>query len=144
MLFLAILLSKLHLQLNNRLILGTLLPQNCLNGINQCEKLVDEMRAADKAHLSSTKTTEDNFQREIRRLREKWVAEEKIRRETWESDKVRSIKEMTIKGLEPEIQRIITQHKEEKKRLEAKYKEEIRQRLEEAEVSVSIIFAQIA
>ena len=92
------------------------------------------MRTADKAHLSSKKTAEEHFQVEIRRLRDKWIAEEKIRRETWENGKVKSIKELTIKGLEPEIQRILTQHKNEKKRLETKYKEEIRQRLDDAEV----------
>ena len=33
------------------------------------------------------------------------------------------------------FQRIISQHKDEKKKLEQRYKEEIRQRLEDAEVS---------
>ena len=36
---------------------------------------------------------------------------EKIRRDTWMQEKSREIKEMTVKGLEPEIQRLLTKHK---------------------------------
>ncbi len=41
---------------------------------------------------------------------------------------------MTIKGLEPEIQKIISGQKEEKKRMELRFKEEMKQRLEECEI----------
>merc|ERR1719183_3178592 len=43
---------------------------------------------------------------------------EKLRREAWEKEKVKEIKEITIKGLEPEVQRILSDHKAEKRRLE--------------------------
>ena len=43
---------------------------------------------------------------------------EKIRRDTWMQDKSREIKEMTVKGLQPEIERLLSKHKKELQRME--------------------------
>jgi hypothetical protein len=43
---------------------------------------------------------------------------EKIRRDTWMQEKSREIKEMTVKGLQPEIERLLTKHKKELQRME--------------------------
>ncbi len=44
----------------------------------QCEKLVEEMKAADKAHVNAMKVAEERFSLEIKRARDKWAAEEKV------------------------------------------------------------------
>ena len=49
----------------------------------------------------------------MKRARETWQASEKVRREKWESDKVAEIRAQTVKGLEPEIQRLVTRNKDE-------------------------------
>ena len=36
---------------------------------------------------------------------------EKIKRDSWAEEKTREVKELTIKGLEPEIQRLMAKHK---------------------------------
>ena len=41
------------------------------------------------------------------------IATEKLRRERWISEQSKKIKEITVKGLEPEIQRLIAKHKAE-------------------------------
>jgi len=43
---------------------------------------------------------------------------EKIRRDTWMQEKSREIKEMTVKGLQPEIERLLSKHKKELQRME--------------------------
>ena len=45
-------------------------------------------------------------------LRDRLVAEERARRERWQQDKVKELKEVTIKGLEPEVARILAKHKD--------------------------------
>ena len=41
-----------------------------------------------------------------------------MRRETWMQDKSREIKELTVKGLQPEIERLLSKHKKELQRME--------------------------
>jgi 5-azacytidine-induced protein 1 len=89
----------------------------------QCEKLVDELKSNERKHHEGLEGLETKYSKELKKAKDSWAAEEKARREKWEADKARSIKEMTIKGLEPEIQKIISNQKEEKKRLELRHKE---------------------
>ena len=42
---------------------------------------------------------------------------EKLRRESWEKEKTQEIKKLTIKGLEPEVERLLENHRGEKLRL---------------------------
>ena len=59
-------------------------------------------------------------------------ATEKLRREKWIEDKTKKIKEMTVKGLEPEIQNLIAKHKNEIKTLKSIQEAEILQADERA------------
>jgi 5-azacytidine-induced protein 1 len=65
---------------------------------------------------------------ELKRNREAWSASEKVRKERWEKDKVNEIRAQTVKGLEPEIQRIVERNKEDLRRAEEKHQAEIRER----------------
>jgi 5-azacytidine-induced protein 1 len=58
-----------------------------------------------------------------------------LRREAWEKEKVREIKEMTIKGLEPEVQRILSEHKAEKRRMEESQAQTMEGKVRELEAS---------
>jgi len=55
---------------------------------------------------------EMRFASEVKKLREQWADSEKQRREHFVETKTREIKETTIKGLEPELQRIMRKSKE--------------------------------
>lgn len=50
---------------------------------------------------------EEKHLHEIKQQKELWQASEKIKRDKWIQEKTKVIKDQTIKGLEPEIQRMI-------------------------------------
>ncbi|KAK7803091.1 hypothetical protein U0070_001914 [Myodes glareolus] len=70
--------------------------------------------------------------REIKKLKELMSATEKIRREKWINEKTKKIKEITVRGLEPEIQKLIAKHKQEVRRLRGLHEAELQQRDEQA------------
>ena len=51
-----------------------------------------------------------------------------MRKERWEKEKVNEIRAQTVKGLEPEIQRIVERNKEDLRRAEEKHQAELRER----------------
>nr|VZI31246.1 unnamed protein product [Spirometra erinaceieuropaei] len=79
----------------------------------QCSRLVDDMRILKEKAEAKQKQLEDNHKCEIQKLQGKFVAAEKLRRERWEASKIKSIKELTIKGVEKEVARLVASHKEE-------------------------------
>lgn len=66
------------------------------------------------------------------RIKDTLEAAEKLRREKWIEEKTKQIKEMTVKGLEPEIQSLITKHKNELKKLKTIHDAELLQADERA------------
>ena len=62
---------------------------------------------------------------EIRKLREMQAAAERLRREKWIDEKTKKIKEMTVKGLEPEIQRLIAKHAADVRKLKSIHEAEL-------------------
>lgn len=77
------------------------------------------------------KVLEDRLQVELKKNRDAWMASEKVRKEKWEKEKVQEIRAQTVKGLEPEIQRIVERNKDEIRRLEEKHQSELRANREE-------------
>ncbi|XP_068119438.1 centrosomal protein of 131 kDa isoform X7 [Hyperolius riggenbachi] len=69
---------------------------------------------------------------EMKKLQELMSATEKVRREKWIDEKTKKIKEITVKGLEPEIQRLISKHKQEIRKLKALHEAELLQSDERA------------
>lgn len=61
--------------------------------------------------------SEERLQAELRSAKEAWAASERTRREKWVKEKEASIREATIRGLEPEIQRLMDRHREELQRV---------------------------
>ena len=55
----------------------------------------------------------ERFKVQLRKEKEAWLASEKVRKEKWEADKIREIREGTVQKLEPTIQSLIEKHKEE-------------------------------
>jgi hypothetical protein len=43
----------------------------------------------------------------LKKHKEGWATSEKIRRDAWMQEKTKEIKEMTVKGLEPEIHKLL-------------------------------------
>jgi hypothetical protein len=89
----------------------------------QCEQLAIEIQQVEKTYLKKFKEQQATFevclnqelftpllQREMRSQKDAWATAEKIRRDAWINGKTKSIKQQTIKGLEPEIHRLIAQN----------------------------------
>ncbi|KAJ3077106.1 hypothetical protein HDU98_008542 [Podochytrium sp. JEL0797] len=91
----------------------------------KCETLTDETRAMEKSFKEKIKMQEDQHLHSVKQQRELWSASEKIKRDKWIAEKTKSIKDQTVKGLEPEIQRMIAQHKIQLRQVEEKFKEDL-------------------
>ena len=99
---------------------------------DKCEKLIKELTDVEKKYSEKFRTSEDRYKFEMQKLKDTFEAAEKIRREKWIEEKTKKIKEMTVKGLEPEIQALITRHKNELKTIKSIHEAELLQADERA------------
>lgn len=53
-----------------------------------------------------------------------------VKREGWLSDKTKEIKEVTIRGLEPEIQQLVQRHRKEMAQLQTRCEEDAKRQLD--------------
>ena len=87
----------------------------------QINDLQSKLNESEKTNYKKLQTMRDNYESETKRNKDAWFQAEKIRRKKWEEQKIKEIKELTAKGLEPEIEKIITNHKTEINNMEEKY-----------------------
>uniref|UniRef100_A0A8D0H3U8 Centrosomal protein 131 n=1 Tax=Sphenodon punctatus TaxID=8508 RepID=A0A8D0H3U8_SPHPU len=108
----------------------------------KCEAVVSELKQVDQKYTKKIAQMQEQHEldwctlgplcKEIKKLKELMSATEKIRREKWIDEKTKKIKEITVKGLEPEIQKLIARHKQEIKKLKALHEAELLQSDERA------------
>ncbi|XP_017288107.1 centrosomal protein of 131 kDa isoform X2 [Kryptolebias marmoratus] len=98
----------------------------------RCEGVVAELKQVDQKYMKKISQMQQQHEMEIKKLKDLMSATEKIRREKWIDDKTKKIKEITIKGLEPEIQKLISKHKQELKKLRTLHEAELLQADERA------------
>lgn len=98
----------------------------------KCEAVVTELKQVDQKYTKKIAQMQEQHELEIKKLKELMSATEKIRREKWIDEKTKKIKEITVKGLEPEIQKLIAKHKLEIKKLKALHEAELLQSDERA------------
>ncbi|XP_073245130.1 centrosomal protein of 131 kDa-like isoform X1 [Porites lutea] len=91
----------------------------------RCEEVVNKLKITDKKYGDKIKQMEENHQVEIKKQKEVILAAEKLRREKWINEKTQQIKEVTVKGLEPDIQKLIAKHKAEVKKLKSTHQAEL-------------------
>ena len=85
----------------------------------QCEALTQELQGTKQKSSKQLQDMVDKNERDIKAQKEAWAVAEKQRREKWMAGKEKEIKSLTIKGLEPEVQRILSKHKSDLQRIEA-------------------------
>jgi hypothetical protein len=98
----------------------------------KCDLLTQELKRMEKMFNESVSEMKRRHDLEMSKARDVWHASEKIKRENWMQIKTKEIKSTTIKGLEPEVQRILSKHKKEIRRMEEKhlqYQAKIKQEL---------------
>ena len=92
----------------------------------QINDLQSKLNESEKTNYKKLQNMRENYESETKRNKDAWFQAEKIRRKKWEEQKIKEIKELTAKGLEPEIERIITNHKNEINAMEEKHLIEIK------------------
>ncbi|KAI1886441.1 hypothetical protein AGOR_G00195790 [Albula goreensis] len=108
----------------------------------RCETVVSELKQVDQKYTKKIAQMQEQHDlvwhilgplcEEIKKLKQLMSASEKIRREKWMDEKTKKIKEITVKGLEPEIQKLISKHKAELKKLRVLHEAELLQADERA------------
>ncbi|XP_049858060.1 centrosomal protein of 131 kDa isoform X2 [Schistocerca gregaria] len=91
----------------------------------KCKSLLHELKVAESRYTSNLKAAEERHCIDIKKVREMHAAAEKVRREKWIEIKTKKIKEMTVKGLEPELNRMSEQHEKELSDLRAQHEKEM-------------------
>lgn len=97
----------------------------------KCEGLAGELKSLEEMYSSKIERLQQQWACELKKQKEVWHQAEKARREAWLSEKTREIKEMTIKGLEPEIQRLIQKSKADLEDQEQRHAQDTRKKVEE-------------
>ena len=92
---------------------------------DRCEALMNDLSEIDVKHQKVIAEIKEKNMKELKNCKDAWFAAEKQKKEKWIAEKTAEIKEMTIKGLEPEIERMLSKSKQEVKKLEEKHKQEL-------------------
>ncbi|NWV11350.1 CP131 protein, partial [Ptilonorhynchus violaceus] len=98
----------------------------------KCEAVVAELKQVDHKYGQKINQMQEQHELEIKKLKELMSATEKVRREKWIEEKTKKIKEITVKGLEPEIQKLMAKHREDIRQLKLLHEAELLQSDERA------------
>ena len=90
-------------------------------------KLETRIEEIEKQNYKKLQLMRENYELEINKCKEAWYQTEKIRRKRWESEKIKEIKTLTAKGLQPEIENILSKHKIELSNLESQYLQKMKE-----------------
>ncbi|XP_011306238.1 centrosomal protein of 131 kDa [Fopius arisanus] len=91
----------------------------------KCNVLAQKIKEMEAKFQKDFKVAMERQNLEIQRAREICQASEKIRRERWLEAKTSKIKEMTVKGLEPELRSMVDQHQQEIQELRSAHMKEL-------------------
>ncbi|CAM9602486.1 unnamed protein product, partial [Chrysoparadoxa australica] len=77
----------------------------------EAKALLDAVHVEKSRIAKSIQEVRDEAEAELQTARSIWAEGEAMRREKWLSKKMREVRELTMKGLEPEVERIVEKHK---------------------------------
>lgn len=77
----------------------------------KCTELTQQITEVEGRWVSKMKSFEEECQRQMAQAKAQRDATEQLRRNKWQAAKEKEIKEITIKGLEPEVERMLAKHK---------------------------------
>ncbi|KXZ53290.1 hypothetical protein GPECTOR_7g1184 [Gonium pectorale] len=87
-------------------------------------------QGADDRQERSIAKLKEGWAAELRRQKETWAAAEKQRRDAWMASKAAEIKDVTVKGLEGEVQKLLARHRAELSAAQQAAAEEARRHLD--------------
>lgn len=94
------------------------------------QSLNDQLGEIDLQHKKQIQALMDSHNTDTQKNKDAWFQAEKMRRKKWEEEKIKEIKEMTIKSLEPELDKILKDHKEDLFKQEENLREDFRRQKE--------------
>lgn len=97
----------------------------------RCELFAEELKAVERKFQMKVEDLDDKAAKELAKNKQNWMATERLKREAWEKEKVKEIKEMTVKGLQPEVERILAERKQEKSRMEERHRDALEEQRRE-------------
>eukprot|EP00730_Choanoeca_flexa_P002680 TRINITY_DN11130_c0_g1_i1.p1 TRINITY_DN11130_c0_g1~~TRINITY_DN11130_c0_g1_i1.p1 ORF type:complete len:1042 (+),score=200.21 TRINITY_DN11130_c0_g1_i1:1345-4470(+) len=92
----------------------------------KCQELAGKLTAVSKKAKHRVQATEHRLESELARQKKMILTAESKKRKAWMEEQSKRIKEATVKGLEPEIQRLMAQHEAEMARLKEIQADEMR------------------
>eukprot|EP00947_MAST-08B_sp_MAST-8B-sp1_P002622 g2622.t1 len=87
----------------------------------ECERVAREAQETTSRYDATIAGMATKHRDTLKKQREASLANDRARLDQWEREQTKKIKQMTIKGLEPEIQRLLGKHKAELKRSEQRH-----------------------
>ncbi|XP_061866727.1 centrosomal protein of 131 kDa isoform X2 [Colius striatus] len=91
------------------------------------EAVVAELKQVDQKYGKKISQMQEQHELEMKKLKELMCAKEKIGREKWMDEKAKKIKEITVRGLEPELQKLIAKQKQDIRQLKLLHEAELQQ-----------------
>lgn len=104
-------------------------------------KLINELQTQlnsnEENYKSQIAALHEYYKKELKKSKDAWVTTEKIKREKWQKDKAKEIKELTARGLEPEITRLVNDNRQRLEEKDQKNRSELKALREELETKYS-------
>lgn len=92
------------------------------------EELLSDKKDENTYLTKQKKLMEQSYQIELKKNKDAWLASEKVRRQKWEDERIHDIRAQTVKGLEPEIQRLVERNKDELRKAHELHTDELRRK----------------
>lgn len=93
-------------------------------------ELSDQLQGSGEKQERAIGKLKEGWVAELKRQKEGWAAAEKQRREAWMEAKASEIKDLTVKGLEGEVQKLLARHKAELSAVQQAASDEARKQLD--------------
>ena len=90
------------------------------------ESLNEQLNNIDSNNKKKIQELNLLHENDIQKSKDAWFKAEKIRRKKWEEEKIKEIRELTVKNLEPELDKILQDHKADLFKQEEDLKENFR------------------
>ncbi|KAL4432613.1 hypothetical protein ABPG74_004906 [Tetrahymena malaccensis] len=110
---------------------------------DQLEQVFLKLEEEKESNVQKLKKMKIYYEQEIKNQKDSILSKEKKEREKWQKEKAEKIRELTIKGLEPELQNLIEKHNLELKQLKLDYQQKILKMRQELSAEQQLQLQQI-
>ncbi|KAL4479204.1 hypothetical protein ABPG72_011416 [Tetrahymena utriculariae] len=110
---------------------------------DQLEQVFQKLEEEKESNAQKLKKMKMYYEQEIKNQKDSLLSKEKKEREKWQKEKAEKIRELTIKGLEPELQNLIEKHNLELKQLKLDYQQKILKMRQELSAEQQLQLQQI-